>query len=153
MAKGLDTPAAVRRAAMDLLARREHGRAELSGKLQRRGAGQALIEAELDRLAAQGLLDESRYLQAYIASRARAGFGPLRIAEELTGRGVSRDAANQALALAELDWPALLRQVWRRKFAGPPEDAAQLGRQGRFLCYRGFPMEQVSRLLRGPHPE
>ena len=33
----LDSPAAVRRAAMDLLARREHGRVELTRKLRQRG--------------------------------------------------------------------------------------------------------------------
>ena len=41
----LDNPLAVRRAAMDLLARREHGRVELTRKLRKRGAPQELIEA------------------------------------------------------------------------------------------------------------
>ncbi len=51
MAIVLDTPVAVRRAAMDLLARREHGRAELSRKLRQRGASAELIDPTLDRLA------------------------------------------------------------------------------------------------------
>lgn len=70
MAIVLDTPVAVRRAAMDLLARREHGRAELSRKLRQRGASAELIDPALDRLAEEGLLDESRYLESFIASRA-----------------------------------------------------------------------------------
>lgn len=67
MATVLDTPVAVRRAAMDLLARREHGRAELSRKLRQRGASAELIDPALDRLAEEGLLDESRYLESFIA--------------------------------------------------------------------------------------
>ena len=50
----LDTPIAVA-AAMDLLARREHGRAELFRKLRQRGASAELIDPALDRLAEEGL--------------------------------------------------------------------------------------------------
>ena len=80
----LDSPAAVRRAAMDLLARREHGRAELTRKLRQRGAPAELIEAALERLADEGLLSESRYIESFIRGRASSGYGPLRIREELT---------------------------------------------------------------------
>ena len=55
MAAALDTPQAVRRAAMDLLARREHGRVELTRKLQRKGADPSLIDAELDRKLSEPL--------------------------------------------------------------------------------------------------
>ena len=49
----LDTPVAVRRTAMDLLARREHGRVELTRKLRQRGACPDMIDAALDRLPAR----------------------------------------------------------------------------------------------------
>ena len=117
MATVLDTPVAVRRAAMDLLARREHGRAELSRKLRQRGASAELIDPALDRLAEEGLLDESRYLESFIASRARSGHGPLRIREELAQRGLPRADIERALGACEVDWSAQLREVWRRKFA------------------------------------
>lgn len=146
----LDSPAAVRRAAMDLLAHREHGRVELTRKLGRRGAPAELIETALDRLADEGLLSEARYLEAFVASRARAGYGPLRIREELAQRGLPRQAIEQALRESGLDWAELLRDAWRRKFAGClPGDAREHARQGRFLGYRGFPPELVGRLLRG----
>ena len=75
MAVVLDNPAAVRRVAMDLLARREHGRVELARKLRRRGASAELIEAALDRLCEEGLLSDARFLEAFVHSRARAGGG------------------------------------------------------------------------------
>jgi regulatory protein len=146
----LDNPAAVRRVAMDLLARREHGRVELERKLRLRGAPVELIEAALDRLAEQGLLSETRFLQCFVASRARAGHGPQRIREDLSQRGLPREAIEQALREAEIDWCEQLQLVWQRKFAGQlPLDAREYAKQGRFLAYRGYPMDLISRLLRG----
>lgn len=149
MAVELDNPVAVRRVAMDLLARREHGRAELSRKLRQRGAAQELIDPALDRLAEEGLLNESRYLESYIASRARAGYGPARIREELSQRGLPRGEIDSALSESGVDWSENLREVWRRKFARLPQDARERAQQGRFLSYRGYSMEAISRLLSG----
>ncbi|TRX75510.1 recombination regulator RecX [Pseudomonas mangiferae] len=150
MAAELDNPAAVRRAAMDLLARREHGRVELARKLHRRGAPDVLIDTALDRLAEEGLLSESRYLESFIASRARGGHGPLRIREELGQRGLAREAVEQALKEADIDWYAHLLDLWQRRFAGcVPQDARQRAQQGRFLAYRGYPMDMIGRVLRG----
>lgn len=145
----LDNPAAVRRVAMDLLARREHGRVELTRKLRQRGAADELIDAALDRLTEQGLLCEARYLHSFVASRARGGHGPLRIREELAQRGLPREAIEQALNEAEIDWHEQLRAVWQRKFGQLPVDARERAQQGRFLAYRGYPLELIGRLLRG----
>lgn len=149
MAAVLDTPVAVRRAAMDLLARREHGRVELERKLRQRGAPPELIESALDRLAEEGLLNEARYLEAYIASRARSGYGPLRIREELSQRGLPRRAIEQALGESGVDWAEQLHALWQKRFGVRPQDQKDRARQGRFLAYRGYSMEQISRLLRG----
>lgn len=146
----LDTPVAVRRAAMDLLARREHGRVELTRKLRQRGAPDELIAATLERLAEEGLLSEARYLESFVASRARAGYGPMRIREELAQRGLPRPAIEQALSEAEVDWGEQLRELWQRKFAGQlPQGMREKAKQARFLGYRGFSQEQIGRLLRG----
>jgi regulatory protein len=135
---------------MDLLARREHGRVELTRKLRQRGAPSELIEQALDRLTEEGLLSESRYLESFIRYRAHAGFGPLRIREDLSQRGLARGDIEQALRDAEFDWTAQLTETWRRKFAGClPQDQKERGRQTRFLVYRGYPLEWVGRLLSG----
>ena len=149
MAIALDTPAAVRRAAMDLLARREHGRVELARKLLRRGAAAELVETALERLAEEGLLSEARYLESFIRSRAAAGYGPLRIREELGQRGILRGEVEQALADSGIDWNDGLRELWQRRFGVLPGDQRERARQMRFLLYRGFTGDAVSRLLRG----
>lgn len=150
MALMLDTLVAVRRTAMDLLARREHGRIELARKLRQRGATDELIDSALNRLAEEGMLSESRYLECFIASRGRGGYGPMRIREELGQRGLPRADIEQALAESGIDWNEQLRELWLRKFAGElPVDMREKAKQGRFLAYRGFSQEQIGRLLRG----
>ena len=150
MSAVLDSPVAVRRAAMDLLARREHGRVELTRKLRQRGATDELIVPALDRLAEEGLLSEVRYLESFVASRARGGYGPLRIREELAQRGLPREAIEQALSESGIDWGEQLRELWQRKFANQlPREMREKAKQMRFLAYRGFAQEQIARLLRG----
>ncbi|WP_172610996.1 MULTISPECIES: recombination regulator RecX [Pseudomonas] len=146
----LDTPVAVRRTAMDLLARREHGRVELTRKLRQRGAPPELIDAALDRLTEEGLLSESRYLESFVSYRARSGHGPLRIREELGQRGLPRPDIEQALRECGVDWWEKLEALWQRKFSGQlPKDARERGQQMRFLSYRGYPPELIGRLLSG----
>ena len=59
----LDTPVAIRRAAMNLLARREHGHVELARKLRLRGADAEMIEVELQRLTDEGGVSGEGYLE------------------------------------------------------------------------------------------
>ncbi|HEX8543076.1 MAG TPA: recombination regulator RecX [Pseudomonas sp.] len=146
----LDTPVAIRRTAMDLLARREHGRVELTRKLRQRGAPPELIDPALDRLTEEGLLSESRYLESFVSYRARSGYGPLRIREELSQRGLQRGDIEQALRECGFDWQEMLQETWQRKFAGHlPIDARERAKQGRFLSYRGYPLDMIGRLLSG----
>ncbi|WP_434650119.1 recombination regulator RecX [Pseudomonas sp. D1-2] len=146
----LDTLVAVRRAAMDLLARREHGRVELTRKLRQRGAHDELIDAALDRLTEEGLLSEARYLESFVSYRARSGYGPVRIREELGQRGLQRADIESALRESGIDWQQQLAETWRRKFSGHlPIDIRERAKQGRFLAYRGYSMEMINRLFSG----
>src|SRR5690606_24413112 len=144
----LDTATAVRRVAMDLLARREHSVQELQRKLRQRGADSELIDQELDKLVQEGLLSEQRYLESYVRSRAMSGRGPLRIREELAQRGLARSEIEQELENCAVDWDEQLHELWQRKFGHQPQDAKEYGKQARFLLYRGFSSDAVQRLLR-----
>ena len=135
---------------MDLLARREHGRVELTRKLRQRGAPPEIIDQALDRLTEEGLLSEQRYLESFISYRARSGYGPVRIREELGQRGLQRADIEQALRESGLDWQGQLRDVWQRKYAGRlPAEPKERAQQMRFLSYRGYSMEMIGRLLSG----
>lgn len=143
----LDTPVSIRRAAMNLLARREHGHVELARKLRLRGADVEMIEVELQRLTDDGLLSEERYLESYVRSRANAGRGQMRIREELAQRGLSRELIEQALSEADVDWQTQLHELWQRRFSGQIIDLKDKARQSRFLLQRGYTMDAVRHLL------
>jgi regulatory protein len=102
---------------MDLLARREHGRVELTRKLRQRGASDELIEPALDRLAEEGLLSEARYLESFIRYRPVLATAPRVFAKSWGSVACPRDI-DQALRESEVDWAAQLQDVWQRKFAG-----------------------------------
>ena len=133
---------------MDLLARREHTRAELVRKLKQRGAVAELLDPALDELEADGLQCDQRYADAFVRSRVGRGQGPVRIRHELGQRGVATDLAETALAEADTDWDALAAEVRHGRFgAALPGDFRERARQARFLTYRGFSAEQVRHAL------
>ncbi|MNX98794.1 Regulatory protein RecX [compost metagenome] len=109
-----------------------------------------MIETALDRLTEEGLLSETRYLESFVSYRARSGYGPLRIREELGQRGLQRTDIELALRESGIDWQEQLADTWRRKFSGQlPVDARDRAKQGRFLAYRGYSMEMINRLFSG----
>jgi regulatory protein len=139
--QGGDSPSLtdVRRAAMDLLARREHSFHELTEKLQRRFGRTPLIADALQRLREEGLQSDVRFAEAYVHSRAQRLYGPSRIRLELRERRVSEEAIEHALSSAGVDWSALLEELIRRKFGRKPAvDIAERARRQRFVAYRGF---------------
>lgn len=144
---------------MDLLARREHSRAELVDKLRRKFAEQAeglaqLLPAVLDQLELDGLLSDARFVAAYVRYRRSRGFGPLLIRQELRGKGVSSALLDAALAENMQEWLDSLRGLLARKLrlVSSADDAqeARKARQKlyRFCLSRGFTSEQIEQALR-----
>jgi len=131
---------------MDLLARREHSRRELSNKLAARAFDPDVISAVLDELEREGLLSSGRFAESFVAARVARGQGPVRIARELAERGV--ESPDDWLDDARYDWNRLARDVRRKKFgASPPAAFGEKARQARFLEYRGFSQDQIRRAL------
>lgn len=135
---------------MDLLARREHGRAELEQKLRRKGVVDAAsLDRVLDQLESDGLLSEQRFLDAYIRSRINAGFGPLKISAELRQKNIADCAARLALEGYHDCWQDVMLAARHKKFGhqGSVKDRESLARQFRFLLYRGFPHDLIQQAL------
>ncbi|MEO6280234.1 RecX family transcriptional regulator [Roseateles sp.] len=108
--------------------------------------GAVTVEALLDTLAADGYLDETRFIESRMHFRA-SRFGAKRIQQELAQHGLKLDAEQKAvLRETELD---RAREVWLRRFGiEPPCTVEERARQTRFLLARGFAPEVVHRLLR-----
>jgi regulatory protein len=147
-AESLDPDAerlAIRKRAMNMLARREHAPAELATKLAKRDHDRDTIATVLDELIDDGLLSESRYADAMVSSRAARGVGPVRIRADLASVKVSDFEIERALADAEIDWVALAESVRRKRFgASLPPDFPAKAKQMRFLQQRGFQGDEIA---------
>jgi regulatory protein len=136
------------RAALDLLARREHSRRELERKLAARAFPEALVANVLDALERTGALAQARFTESFVRSRVAKGHGPVRIRAELAQRGVGEDEIEHALREAGVDWVETIRAVRRKRFgADPPRDYRERARQARFLEYRGFDSARIRAAL------
>ena len=92
----LDEPACTR-AALELLARREHSRRELTRKLAARGFPDDVIAPALDELERSGALADARFTDSFVRSRIAKGQGPQRIRAELAQRGIADAEADDGL--------------------------------------------------------
>jgi regulatory protein len=136
-------PEAVRAAALTLLARRDWLTGELDAKLQAAGCRPEAAAEVIAELVRERLLDDARYAERYLVSRAERGHGPLRIAADLASLGAPLELIEAALESGP-DWCAVAEAVRRRKFGvAPPDSWAEKARQARFLQYRGFSSDHI----------
>ena len=142
-----DAKSLARAQAIRLLARREHSRRELCGKLTRRGHALEVAEIVVDELAEQGLQSEARFVEVFVRTALARGQGPLKIRAGLRARGVDGGLAEGALDSAT-DWDALARAALSKRFGeGPAQGRSEWGRRARFLAGRGFPSDVVAKVL------
>ena len=156
------SPVDIRRAAMDMLARREHSRLELTRKLGRKFSGQTIghvsgvedvIEEELLKLRQEGVQSDARLAEVFIRARTGRGQGLIKIRMELKGRGVSEDDIALAFEACSVDWYSLAHEVAVKKFGDGFEsrqDRKEKSRLSRFLQQRGFSYDHISSLYRPP---
>jgi regulatory protein len=144
------SPANVRLAAMNLLARREHSVRELRNKLKRRFADNAMIDEQVSRLTEEHLQSDLRFTESYLYQRISRGYGPVRLREELRERGVSEADIAAVMEEMEIDWCAHAAEVMHKKFGAlAPYDMKEKARRARFMQYRGFTGDHYQRLVHG----
>ncbi len=144
----------IRRAAFDLLARREHSAAELRQKLIQKLGPAPQLDEELERLLAEGLLDDSRFAEAFVRMHRNRGHGPQRILHELSQKGVDAEIAEACVESRSTEWIELLRRIRARRFGEEaPASSSEWQRQARHLQSRGFTAEQIRRAMRDPRDD
>jgi len=124
------------------LRRRERGTAELAEWLAARGFAQADVGTAIARLTEVGELDDLRFATRYAEDkRDLRGWGPQRIREALTGRGIAPEHVAAALGpdghaeqLARAE--ALLLRRGR-----PPVSDSERAKALSFLTRRGYDLE------------
>jgi regulatory protein len=138
--------------ALRLLSGREHSRAELEKKLAAHEEEPGQLARILDELQAKDFINEQRVVDSVVHRRS-GKLGALRIRQELQSKGLDGDKVQAALAQLKSTELARAREVWARKFGALPADAAERGKQARFLAARGFDGEVVRRVLAGGRPD
>ena len=138
--------------ALRLLSGRDHSRQELERKLVPHEEEPGQLARILDELQAKGFISQERVIESVIHRRA-ARFGAARIKQELAGKGLDAQAVSEAVASLKGSELERAREVWRRKFGQPPADAAERGKQMRFLASRGFATEVIRRTVSGSSDE
>ena len=138
--------------ALRYLAQREHSRVELERKLARHvedqpeASAQQQIAAALDELAAKGLLSDQRAADAVLSGQG-ARFGSRRLKQTLQTKGLEPALVAGVLQQARATELERAREVWRRRFGAPAEDAAGRAKQMRFLAGRGFDGDVIRRVV------
>jgi len=142
-------PRAIRQAALEILARRDHPTIELERKLEERGFANEAVGPVLQELAAKRFLDDDRYIEHFVSYHAARGQGPVRIKAELRQRGLPAGAIDRQLD-GVADWCARASTARRKKFGAElPRDFRERAKQARFLEYRGFSTEHIRAALEG----
>ena len=134
--------------ALDLVSRREHSQYELIQKLNKRfRESMPIIEEVVKKLAVNNILNDERFAEMYLNSRARKGFGPKKIEMELNFKKV--DSSFIAIAIAEYEsWTENAQNELLKKFKGiKPTDYNSKMKQKQFLFNRGFSSQIIERIL------
>ena len=145
--------------AIRILAMRDHSEQELRRKLvapvMSKNGPEALDATpdELEQVVAWCIenryLDDNRFVGQFIASRSRKGYGPARIRQELSQKGIARQVVDQAMRECDIDWVSLARAQAQRKYGEPlPSAFAEKVKIQRFLLYRGYLMEDIQEIWR-----
>jgi len=142
---------ALRRRAMDLLARRERSRCELERGLRERfpDAAPEIVQDVLAGLAAENLQSDRRFAAEYLRARMERGCGWLQIRASLLARGIDEELIEE-LARSDEEWLERARKLAGSRLKRKPRLAPRSREHRRlflFLTRRGFSSEIAHRAL------
>jgi regulatory protein len=145
-------PISLKGRALRLLSGREYSRFELERRLEKYEEEPGTLAKALDELQAKDFISEQRVLESVVHRRA-AKLGAARIKQELLAKGLDAEAVTQAMQALRTTEVDRAREVWAKKFGQPPADAAERGKQMRFLASRGFGGEAIHKVVSGGFDE
>lgn len=132
----------VKKRALRMLERRDHGRDELVYKLVQKGELEQEAEAAADRMVELRFIDDESYAAMVVRHYAAKGFGKSRIREQLRRRRLPRELWDAALEeLPEQDDTVL--KLLRSKLRSDEPDRDEIRRASNSLIRRGFSYDQV----------
>ncbi|RZO22175.1 MAG: regulatory protein RecX [Candidatus Thioglobus sp.] len=147
-ASSADLQAQVRDRAWMLLARREHSVEELRQKLVQRGFESQAVDSVLADLKERGDISDVRFAETMISHRAKSGYGPAYIRQELRKKGITSDLVASALDSADICWREIATLKYTARFAGESIlDYKEWTRRASYLKRRGFDSQIIVEIL------
>ncbi len=138
-----------RASALASLCMREHSVKELHDKLTRKEYKLDSIETVIKECLDNNYLNDQRFAEIYWRSRARKGFGPNKISQELKYKGISSTMATDAMNQDELDFDEVVQRVYEKKFKGKSiKDFKDKAKRQNYLYQRGFGMELIRLVIK-----
>lgn len=131
-----------------LLGRKPMSRADLTKKLQEKGASQRESEYAAEWLEAIGALDDRAYAALLVRHYSAKGYGPAKWREELRHHGIDRELWEEALESAP-PTEEIIADFLRSRWKGQQPDEKELKRTSDALLRRGFSWGDVKVALRG----
>ena len=141
--------------ALNLLAFQARSARDLRRRLVQKGEPAEHVDRAIERLTAQGLLDDAQFARQLARSKvASQGASRRRLQQEMFKRGVAREVADEAIAEVyedeQVDEGELVEEVARKKVRSlaklDPE--ARRRRLYAFLARRGYEGEAIRRAMR-----
>jgi len=138
-----DTPVELKARALRFLARREHSRIELAGKLARHAASDEILQGVLSELEGRKLLSNHRFAEGRARVLARK-YGAARIRHDLRARGIEDETIDRVAPDDDLE---RARAILARKYREPASTREEKAKRARFLQSRGFSHEVIAKLI------
>ena len=141
--------------ALNLLAFQARSARDLRRRLVQKGEPAEHVDRAIERLTAQGLLDDAQFARQLARSKvASQGASRRRLQQEMFKRGVAREVADEAIAEVyedeQVDEGVLVEEMARKKVRSlarlDPE--ARRRRLYAFLARRGYEGEAIRRAMR-----
>lgn len=140
--------------ALNMLAFQPRSRRELRRRLVQKGESEAHAEAAVERLVANGLLDDEAFARQFARSRVLGqGASKRRLQQELFKRGVERGVADEAIGEVlqdeAVDEAQVVERVARKKARslGGLDPATRRRRLYAFLARRGYDGDAIRRAM------
>ena len=131
--------------ALEILSRRPLSAKELNDKLVQKGADPKSASACVRWLLDQRLLDDESYAAAVARHYAARGYGPGRIRQELSRRGVPRDYWDEALGQRPDNTEKIDKLIAARLH--DPDDRDEVRKVTAVLFRRGFGWDEIRAAL------
>ena len=140
--------------ALNLLTARAYTTRDLTRKLLQKGFEKAEIDETVDRLSANGLLNDEKYAEEFARQRlVVSGASKRRVEQLLARKGVSREVAQSAsqkvVEEEDIDTLGAIDRIARKKLVslGDLEVRIKRRRVFGFLARKGYDIDDINQVL------